>query len=150
MSFETLTRIINRPTEQYYLQKKEIYTEEIEPQKILKDEVGNIIQKDEVGNIKEQWIDVLELEGVIQHRQTEKITEAGQESTLKYYGYFSPTFQLNTNKLANFRVKFVRQYETLYLKIIEYDANNYLRNKHHHIALIMEEDRKYFGRQNAF
>ena len=89
MSFETLTRIINRPTEQYYLQKKEIYTEEIEPQKILKDEVGNIIQKDEVGNIKEQWIDVLELEGVIQHRQTEKITEAGQESTLKYYGYFS-------------------------------------------------------------
>ena len=150
MSFETLTRIINRPTEQYYLQKKEIYTEEIEPQKILKDEVGNIIQKDEVGNIKEQWIDVLELEGVIQHRQTEKITEAGPESTLKYYGYFSPTFQLNTNKLANFRVKFVRQYETLYLKIIEYDANNYLRNKHHHIALIMEEDRKYFGRQNAF
>lgn len=150
MSFETLTRIINRPTEQYYLQKKEIYTEEIEPQKILKDEVGNIIQKDEVGNIKEQWIDVLELEGVIQHRQTEKITEAGQESTLKYYGYFSPTFQLNTNKLANFRIKFVRQYETLYLKIIEYDANNYLRNKHHHIALIMEEDRKYFGRQNAF
>lgn len=150
MSFETLTRIINRPTEQYYLQKKEIYTEEIEPQRILKDEVGNIIQKDEVGNIKEQWIDVLELEGVIQHRQTEKITEAGQESKLRYYGYFSPTFQLNTNKLANFRIKFVRQYETLYLKIIEYDANNYLRNKHHHIALIMEEDRKYFGRQNAF
>lgn len=149
MSFETLIRIINRPTEEYYLQKKEEYTEEIEPQKVLKDEVGNIIGKDEVGNIKEQWQDVLKLEGVIQHRQTEKITESGQESEIKYYGYFSPTFQLNTNKLANFRVKFVRKHETLYLRIIEYDANNFLRNKQHHIVLVMKEDRKYFGRQNA-
>ena len=146
MSFETLSRIINRPTEEYYLQKKEEYTEEIEPQKVLKDEVGNIIGKDEVGNIKEQWVDILKLDGVIQHRQTEKITESGQESEIRYYGYFNPTFQLKTNKLADFRVKFVRDYETLYLRIIEYDANNFLRNRQHHIALVMKEDRKYFGR----
>ena len=147
MSFETLSRIINRPTEHYYLQKKEQYIEEIEPRKILKDEVGNIIPKDEVGNIKEKWQDITELIGVIQHRQTEKISEAGQESTIKYYGYFTPTFQLQNNKLSEYRVKIVREYEILFLRIIEYDPNNFLRDKHHHIVLVMTEDRKYFGRQ---
>lgn len=146
MSFESLSRIINRPDEQYFLQKKEKYVKEIEPQKILKDEVGNIIVKDEVGNIKEQWQNITKLVGVIQHRQTEKITESGQESEIRYYGYFIPNFQLNNNKLAEYRVKFIREYETLYLRIIEYDPNNYLRDKQHHIALVMKEDRKYFDR----
>lgn len=147
MSFESLSEIIKRPDEQYYLQHKEEYTEEIEPQKILKDEVGNIIVKNEVGNIREKWQDIIELIGVIQHRQTEKISEAGQESKIRYYGYFTPTFHILNNKLANFRVKIVRPHETLYLKIIEYDPNNYLRDQQHHIVLVMEEDRKYFGRQ---
>lgn len=147
MSFETLySRVLKRKDHQYYLLKKEVYTEEIEPQRVLKDEVGNIIPKDKVGNIKEKWQEVQELKGVVQHRQTEKITESGQESTIKYYGYFQSDFSLNTNKLANYRVKYVSKNETLYLKIIEYDANNYLRERQHHIVLVMEEDRKYFDR----
>ena len=32
------------------------------------------------------------------------------------------------------------------LKIIEYDGNNYLRDKQHHIVLVMEEDKKYLDR----
>ena len=136
MSFETLySRVLKRKDHQYYLLKKEVYTEEIEPQRVLKD-----------GNIKEKWQEVQELKGVVQHRQTEKITESGQESTIKYYGYFQSDFSLNTNKLANYRVKYVSKNETLYLKIIEYDANNYLRERQHHIVLVMEEDRKYFDR----
>lgn len=147
MSFETLyAKVLKRKDQKYYLLKKETYIKEIEPQKVLKDEVGNIIPKDEVGNIKEQWLEIQELKGVVQHRQTEKITESGQESTIKYYGYFQPDFSLNTNKLANYRVKYVSKNETLYLKIIEYDTNNYLREKQHHIVLVMEEDRKYFDR----
>ena len=147
MSFETLyARVLKRSDQKYYLLEKQVYTEEIEPQRVLKDEVGNIIPKDKVGNIKEQWSEVQELKGVVQHRQKEKITESGQESTVKYYGYFQSDFSLNTNKLANYRVKYVSKNETLYLKIIEYDANNYLRSKQHHIVLVMEEDRKYFDR----
>ena len=76
MSFETLySRVLKRKDHQYYLLKKEVYTEEIEPQRVLKDEIGNIIPKDKVGNIKEKWQEVQELKGVVQHRQTEKITE---------------------------------------------------------------------------
>lgn len=147
MSFETLySRVLKRRDQKYYLLQKEVYIEEVEPKKVLKDEIGNIIPKDAVGNPKEQWQEIQELKGVVQHRQTEKITESGQESTIRYYGYFQSDFSLNTNKLANYRVKYVSKNETLYLKIIEYDANNYLREKQHHTVLVMEEDRKYFDR----
>lgn len=154
MSFERLSRrILRRPTEKYILQTRILYDKD-RKNKVLKDEIGNIVTKDDVGNIKEEWMDIEELSGVIQHRQYEKeknrvlsISESGIESTIRYFGYFDPTFNLNTNKLDDYRVKFVRDYETLYLKIIEYDANNYLRGKHHHIVLGMDEDRKYYGRQ---
>ena len=152
MSFETLANILYRPNEKYILQYKKQYTEEIYPQKILKDEVGNIITKDEVGNIKEEWIDLKELTGVIQHRQRESISEAGQGSMTRYgrqgyYGYFVANFELETGKLANYRIKFVRDYEIIYFRIMEYDPNNYLRSKQHHIVLGLIEDKKYFGRQ---
>lgn len=145
MSFITLTnRFLKRPTEKYYLQKKDTYVKE---DNVIKDAVGNIVRKDAVGNTSETWSDVLELEGVIQHRQDAKIDFQGEESAVAYYGYFKPTFSLETDKLANYRVKFVRDYETLYLKITQYDANNYYRRYHHHIVLVMEEDLKYKGRQ---
>lgn len=152
MSFETLyARVLKRNNQQYYLQKKQQYTEQIEPQHIMKDEIGNIIKKDAVGNLKEKWITLQELQGVVQHRQREDITEAGQESKTRYgrqgyYGYFIANFQLETNKLANYRVKFVRDNEIVYFRIMEYDPNNYLRDKNHHIVLGLIEDKKYFGR----
>ena len=153
MSFETLyARVLKRNDQEYYLQQKQQYTEQIEPQHVIKDEIGNIITKDEVGNLKEQWNTVCELQGVIQHRQREDITEAGQESKTRYgrqgyYGYFIANFQLETNKLANYRVKFVRENEIVYFRIMEYDPNNYLREKNHHVVLGLIEDKKYFGRQ---
>ena len=153
MSFESLyARVLKRNDQEYYLQQKQQYTEQIEPQHVIKDEIGNIITKDEVGNLKEQWNTVCELQGVIQHRQREDITEAGQESKTRYgrqgyYGYFIANFQLETNKLANYRVKFVRENEIVYFRIMEYDPNNYLREKNHHVVLGLIEDKKYFGRQ---
>ena len=75
MSYQTLVRNkLKRHTEQYYLQEKITYQKD--DKEILKDAVGNIIRKDDVGNISETWEDVLELEGVIQHRQDDKITNA--------------------------------------------------------------------------
>lgn len=144
MSYYTLQRILKRPNEKYFLQKKIVYQKE---NKQLKDEVGNIIRKDDVGNLSELWEDVQELHGVIQHRQDDNADYQGHESTLTYHGLFTPDFDLETDKLNNYRVKFVRDYETLYLFIKEYDANNYLRGNQNHITLIMDVDKKYFGRQ---
>ncbi len=144
MSYYTLQKILKRPNEQYFLQKRIVYQKE---EKFLKDEVGNVIRKDEVGNISEKWEDIQELHGVIQHRQDEVIDYQGRESNLTYHGLFTPDFDLETDKLDNYRVKFIRDYETLYLFIKEYDANNYLRGNQNHITLIMDLDKKYFGIQ---
>ena len=144
MSFRSLQRIIKRPTEKYYLQKRVVYQKE---HNYIKDEVGNVIRKDDVGNISETWETVQELHGVIQHRQDDNADYQGRESTLTYHGLFTPDFDLNTDKLSLYRVKFVRDYETLYLFIKQYDANNYLRNNQSHITLVMDLDKKYFGRQ---
>lgn len=144
MSYYDLLPFIERPTEKYYLQKLIRYQKHYNQ---IKDEVGNVIRKDEVGNISEQWEDVQELHGVIQHRQDGNVDYQGEESDITYHGIFTPEFQLITDKLSNYRVKFIRDYETLYLKIKEYDPNNYLFDKQHHITLIMEEDKKYQGRK---
>lgn len=144
MSYYTLQRILKRPNEKYILQKRITYKTEHQQ---LKDEVGNIIRKDEVGNITEEWEDIQELHGVIQHRQDEDIDYQGRESDVTYHGLFTPDFDLETNRLSEYRVKFIRDYETLYFFIKEYDANNYLRDKQSHITLVMDLDRKYFGRQ---
>ena len=144
VGYEDLMPYLERPTEKYYLQKKISYKPE---HKVIKDEIGNIIRKDDVGNISEEWEDVQELHGVIQHRQDENIDYQGRESTLTYHGIFLPEFKLETDNLSNYRVKFVRNYEVLYLFIKEYDPNNYLFDQQHHITLIMDEDKKYFGRQ---
>ncbi len=144
MSYYTLQRLLKRPNEQYFLQKRVVYQKD---NKRLKDDVGNIIRKDDVGNITEEWEDIQELHGVIQHRQDDEADIQGRESSLTYHGLFTPDFELETDKLNNYRVKFVRDYETLYLFIKQYDANNYLRGRQSHITLVMDEDRKYFGRQ---
>lgn len=146
MSFNSIMRIIKRPDEKYFLEEKIQYTKQGKPE-VLKDAVGNVVRKDPVGNISETWKTLMELEGVIQHRQKEKIAEQGEESIVKYFGYFKPTFDLNTDKLANYRVRIVRDYETLNLKIIQYDPNNFYRGHRHHIVLVMKEDLKYTGRQ---
>lgn len=143
MSFYDLLDFIECE-DQYYLQKRITYKKEHHK---IKDEVGNIIRKDEVGNITEEWEDIQRLHGTIQHRQDEEIDVQGRESEITYHGYFTPEFKLETNQLSNYRVKFVRNYETLYLNIIEYDPNNYLLGEQHHITLVMREDRKYKGRQ---
>ena len=144
MSYYTLQRILKRPNEQYFLQKKITYQKKHHQ---IKDEIGNIIKKDEIGNISEEWEDIQELHGVIQHRQDDNADVQGRESTLTYHGIFTRDFDLETDKLSNYRVKFVRPYETLYLFIKEYDANNYLGQNQHHITLVMDADKKYFGRQ---
>lgn len=144
MSYYTLQKLLKRPDEKYFLQKRIVYEKD---NKQLKDDVGNIIRKDDVGNITEEWEDVQELHGVIQHRQDDEADVQGRESSLTYHGLFTPDFDLETDKLNNYRVKFVRDYETLYLFIKAYDPNNYLRGKQNHITLVMDTDKKYFGRQ---
>jgi len=144
MSYYDLLPFLETPDRKYYLQKLITYEKE---HKVIKDEIGNIIRKDEVGNIAKEWQDIQELHGTIQHRQDDKTDTQGKESDVTYHGIFTPEFTLEMNQLANYRIKYVRNYETNYLYIKEYDPNNYLFDKQHHITLILQEDKKYHGEQ---
>lgn len=143
MDITALNNIIKRPTEKYILQQKEEYKID-NTDNVLKDEVGNIITKDEIGNTKTNWKDIVELKGVIQLRQISQIDESGEESELKYVGYFNPKkFNIDTDKLANYRVKIIRDYEIIVLKITEFNPNLFLRNDKHHYKMGFVEDKKY-------
>ena len=143
MDITALNNIIKRPMEKYILQQKMEYKVD-DKSNILKDEVGNVIIKDEVGNNKITWKDIVELEGVIQLKQISQIDESGEESEIQYVGYFNPKkFTIDTNKLSNYRVQIIRDYETITLKIIEFNPNLFLLNNKHHYKMGFIEDKKY-------
>lgn len=143
MDITALNKIIKRPTEKYILQKKVDYILD-NTNNILKDEVGNIITKDEVGNIESEWKDLITLEGVIQLKQISNIDNSGEESAIQYVGYFNPKkFNIETDNLSSYRVKIIRDYEIVILKITEFNPNLFLRNDKHHYKMGFVEDKKY-------
>ena len=128
MSFKTILRKNFPNDEKYFLMKKEFSEEE-----------------DVFGFAQEDFTIVQELQGVIQRTQIQDIDFKGEESNPKYTGYFMPDFIINTDKVADYRIKFVRPHETLLLKIDEYNPNLFLMGKRDHIQLEMILEKKYEG-----
>lgn len=150
MDFTDLHKRISRPNETYTLQKKieVIPVKNITKTTLKKDAVGNIIRdtsniKDEIGNPKTKWEDVQLLQGVIQQQQDLEINTAGSQSKLQYVGYFVPNFKINTNKFENYRVIVKNDYETLVLRISEFNPNLYYQHNRHHYKIGFIEDKKY-------
>lgn len=126
MSFETIMRWVNRPNEKTILMKFD------------KTEF-----QDEFGFAKETLIEIQEIHGVIQLFQDEEIGFKGEESNPDYTGYFLPEFILETDKLADYRIKYIRPHETQILKISSYNPNRFLRHTRDHIQLQLILEKKY-------
>lgn len=126
MSFETIMRWVNRPDEKTILMKFD------------KTEF-----QDEFGFAKETLIEIQEIHGVIQLFQDEEIGFKGEESNPDYTGYFLPEFILETDKLADYRIKYIRPHETQILKISSYNPNRFLRHTRDHIQLQLILEKKY-------
>ena len=126
MSYKTILRKNFRKDEQYFLMKKGLSEDE-----------------DAFGFSKEKFIPVQEIYGVIQRSQEQQIDFKGEESNPFYTGYFLPDFIINTNEVADYRIKYVRPHETLLLKIAEYNPNLFLKGKRDHIQLEMILEKKY-------
>ena len=126
MSFQTIMRWVNRPDEQMILMKFD------------KTEF-----QDEFGFAKETLIEIQEIHGVIQLFQNEEINFKGEEANPDYTGYFLPEFILETNKLADYRIKYIRPHETQILKISSYNPNRFLRHTRDHIQLQLILEKKY-------
>lgn len=99
--------------------------------------------QDEFGFAKEELVDVQEIHGVIQLFQDEEIGFKGEESNPNYRGYFLPEFIIPTDKVADYRIKYIRPHETQILKISSYNPNRFLRHSRDHIQLQLILEKKY-------
>lgn len=126
MSFKTIYRLNRRKDEKLYLMGLEATDYE-----------------DELGFADTKFTELQEIRGVVQRPQEQEIDFKGEESNPHYTGYFLPDFILETDKIADYRIKYVRPHETLLLKIQEYNPNLFLKGKRDHIQLEMILEKKF-------
>lgn len=126
MSFKTIYRKNKRKDEKLFLLKKELSDKE-----------------DAFGFAKDDYSTVQQIEGIVQKAQEQEIDFKGEESNPHYTGYFLPTFIIETFKVADYRIKYVRPHETILLKIEEYNPNLFLKGKRDHIQLEMILEKKF-------
>lgn len=100
-------------------------------------------EKDELGFAKEAYIPVQKLRGIIQEPQNLDIDFKGQESNPSYVAYLMPDFDLEAEDLNDYRIQYERPYETMLLKIVQYDPNLFLRHKRHHVEIHLILEKKY-------
>lgn len=126
MSYKTILKKNFRRDEKYFLMQK-----------------GRSLEEDAFGFANEKYIPIQEIHGVIQRAQRQDIDFKGEESNPRYIGYFLPEFIINTDEVADYRIKFERPHETLLLKINIYNPNLFLKGKRDHIQLNMILEKKY-------
>lgn len=126
--FKNILRKTNRPDEKLILMKK-----------------GTSHEKDTLGFPMEKYIPVQELNGIIQAGQSLDIDFHGQEAQVSYIAYVMPEFDLERENLNDYRIKYIRPYETMLLKIRSYNPNLFLRHKRHHVKLGLILEKKGDG-----
>lgn len=131
MTFRTILDRTNRPDEKMYLLARSNLLDS-----------NNKVIKNELGFAKEGLEDVMEIHGVIQRSQLLDINTKGEESNPLYIGYFLPEFNINTERLSDYKIRYERPYETKILKIIEYNPNLFLRHTRDHIQLTLILEKK--------
>lgn len=134
VSFKTIYRLNRRKNPE----REELYLMEFGSDD-LEDEFGFGGKYSEKAKLHE----VQKIRGIIQQSQVQQISSKGEESNPRYTGYFCPEFILNTSKVADYRIKYVRPHETLILKITEYNQNLFLKGKRDHIQLELILEKKY-------
>lgn len=112
-------------------------------EKIILMKLGLSQEKNELGFAKEIYVPIQELNGIIQEPQDLDIDFKGQESNPDYIAYLMPDFDLEAENLNDYRIQYERPYETMLMKIKEYDPNLFLRHKRHHVQMNLILEKKY-------
>lgn len=124
--FKNILKRTRRPDEKLILLKK-----------------GLSRKKDDLGFAKEKYVPIQELDGIIQEPQMLDIDFKGQESNPAYVAYLMPNFNLEAEDLNEYRIQYERPYETMILKIVQYDPNLFLGHKRHHVEIHLILEKKY-------
>lgn len=127
ISFDNIYRRYYKPDEEIYLLKYE-YTKD----------------KDEFGKAKKQWNTIKKIEGLIQSVQFIEIDKKGTESEARYEGYFKPdpALLIKSEEVNDYRIKWVRPFETVVYKIRRYNPNLWLKPQDH-VQLRLMRDKKW-------
>jgi hypothetical protein len=111
-------------------------------EQILLLQMGHSHEKDEIGFPKKEFVPIQELHGIIQAPQNSDIGFKGEESNPRYIAYLMPEFSIDMDKLADYRIKHIRPYETKVFKIMQYNPNLFLRHNRHHVKLVLRLEKK--------
>jgi hypothetical protein len=114
-------------------------------EKLILMKLGLSQDKNELGFPVEKYIPIQELNGIIQSGQSLDIDFHGQEAQVSYVAYLMPEFNLERENLNDYRIKYIRPYETMILKIMSYNPNLFLRHKRHHVKMGLILEKKYGG-----
>lgn len=126
MSFATIYKRTYRPDEKITLMK-----------------FSDSAEEDELGFSKKGYVDIQELQGIIQRPQDIEVLMKGVESNPNYIGYFIPDFILKQNEIDDYRLRYERPFEVMILKIDEYNPNLFLRHDRDHIRLKLILEKKH-------
>lgn len=140
MSFRELYQTFNRPDEQIYLLKRVPINNN---GNLVFDEFG--FAKTEYKDIESHDNEVCKIKGVIQQPQKIEINEKGVESN-PYYTLYCFPISLKMSELNEYRIKYIKPYETCILKIVEYNPNLFLggkgRSNQHHVRMRLLLEKK--------
>lgn len=134
MSILNLTNTLKIPGEIYYLQ-----TKKADPD-----------TTDDWDNVNVKWVNVQEIEGIIQKRSENPETRRGQEEIAEYEGFFEPNFVIPPDELGDYRILHTVNFDdmpekvfTRYFHIKEIDRNLVLDNQRTHVEMKLEIAKKY-------
>lgn len=102
-------------------------------------------EKDEFGFARTDFVPVQTLTGIVQEKQVDDIDFKGEELNPLYSIYLLPNFHIQIKSFEDYRIEYKRPYETMIMKIIEYNPNLFLRHKRHHIKMKVILEKKYDG-----
>lgn len=106
MGFESVYKRAYDPNSQFYLINKQ-KTSELDP----------------YGRSKTIFEETQNIEGIIQKKRETEIGHKGVESNPTYRGYFKPTFNIDSNKINDYKIKHIKDNVTEIFKISGYNPN---------------------------
>jgi hypothetical protein len=120
----------------YFLERKQLPTDPEED------------QEDGWGDVEESWVEIQEIDGVIQGDSLNPETRRGYEEIADYMGFFIPNFEIDPDELGQYRIKNIitsssgNQF-TRYFRIKKINRNLVLENEIHHYEFDLELQQKY-------
>lgn len=101
------------------------------------------------GDVEDDWVEIKEIDGIIQNPSEDPQTHRGQEEIAEYKGFFVPTFEIPRDDAPNYRIRNEITIDgatfTRYFRFAKIDRNLIIDNTRHHYEFDLELQVKWTG-----